>query len=118
MMKLTPLLCIMLLFGCVSQRPQLYSWSHYDNLSYQYFKNQNDKTTSALMEDYQKIIDKQKESRNTPPPGLYGDYGYLLIQSGRMAEGKDMLIKEMALYPESTVFINRILQMFKQDEKK
>ena len=57
------------------------------------------------------IIKKQNGTRGMIPPGLYADYGYVLIQSNKIEEGKLMLQKEVELYPESKVFIDRILKM-------
>ena len=57
------------------------------------------------------IIDKQKGKRGAVPPGIYADYGFILLQANRTEEGKAMLLKEISLYPESKVFIERILKM-------
>ncbi len=99
-----------LLSSCTVQKP-LYSWAKYEAASYNYLKNSDEKSTQALIENYQKIIDKQTGTRNVVPPGVYADYGYVLLQTGKSAEGKAFLIKEIELYPESKIFINRILKM-------
>ena len=38
----------------------------------------------------------------------------LLLQVGKKEQGKDMLLKEIALYPESQLFIERILKMIEK----
>jgi hypothetical protein len=48
------------------------------------------------------------------PPGIYADYAYVLLQIGKTEEGKALLLKEIELYPESKIFIDRILKMLKQ----
>ena len=99
-----------LLSSCTVQKP-LYSWAKYETASYNYLKNSDEKSTQALIENYQKIIENQTGSRNVPPPGVYADYGYVLLQAGKTVEGKALLIKETELYPESKIFIDRILKM-------
>ena len=42
------------------------------------------------------------------------DYGFLLIQKGNKADGIANLKKEIALYPESKVFIDRILKLIEE----
>ena len=99
---------LFLLCSCTSQR-KLYSWGKYQTTSYNYLKNSDEKATQELVKTYQGIIEKQTGSRGVVPPGIYADYGFLLLQINKTAEGKEMLLKEIALYPESKVFIDRIL---------
>jgi len=99
-----------ILSSCTVQKP-LYSWAKYETVSYNYLKNSDEKSTQALIENYQKIIEKQTGSRKVPPPGVYADYGYVLLQGGKTAEGKIFLLKEIENYPESKIFIDRILKM-------
>jgi len=114
-MKKLILFCfvIALATSCTTQKP-LYSWGNYDTASYNYLKNSDEKSTKDLMASYQTIIDKQKGSRGVVPPGVYADYGFLLLQANKTKEGKAMLAKEVALYPESKIFIDRILKMIEK----
>jgi hypothetical protein len=99
--------------SCTVQKP-LYSWYNYNATSYSYLKNADEASTQQLLESYQKIIEKQKGSRATVPPGVYADYGFLLLKLNKTTEGKSMLAKEMEIYPESKVFIERILKMLEK----
>lgn len=100
----------LLLSSCTVQK-KLYSYADYEKASYLYLKNSDEKSTQALIANYKTIINKQTGTRNVPPPGIYADYGYILIQSGKKEEGKSLLLKEIELYPESKIFIDRILKM-------
>ena len=102
---------ILTLTSCAPKK-LLYSWNDYDNTSYKYLKNGDEKSIANLLKTYQQIIEKQKGTRQTVPPGIYADYGFILLQTGKIEEGKAMLKKEIALYPESQVFINSILKMY------
>ena len=91
---------------------KLYSWYDYQEDYYHYLKNADNESLEDLTKTYQKIVEKQKESRGVVPPGIYADYGWLLLQSGKTEEGKAMLAKEVVLYPESEVFVGCFLKRF------
>jgi len=101
---------ILILASCSTQKP-LYTWGKYDVASYKYLKNRDDKSTQELIKTYKSIIAKQRGTRKVVPPGVYADYGYILLQENKIKEGKAMLLKEVSLYPESKPFIKRILKM-------
>jgi hypothetical protein len=105
---------ILFLASCGPTVKPLYTWGKYEDASYSYLKKNDEKSTQQLIEAYQKIIDEQKGSRKTVPPGIYADYGFILIQTGKTKEGKALLEKEIALYPESKVFVERILKLIEK----
>jgi len=104
---------VLVLASCTTQKP-LYSWDKYEITSYNYLKNSDKKSTQELIKTYQNIIEKQKGSRGVVPPGVYADYGFVLLQANKTEEGKAMLLKEIALYPESKIFIDRILKIIEE----
>ena len=106
-------IALLVFASCTTQKP-LYTWDKYHLTSYNYLKNSDEKATQELIKTYQNIINKQKGSRQTVPPGVYADYGLLLLQADKVDEGKKMLQMEVALYPESAVFIGRILKMIEK----
>lgn len=99
--------------SCTTQKP-LYTWAKYGDASYNYLKNGDEKATQDLITAYTTIIEQQNGSRAAVPPGVYADYGFVLLQADKKEEGKAMLLKETALYPESKVFIERILKMIEE----
>jgi hypothetical protein len=110
------LFCIIpmaLLASCTTPKT-LYSWENYEQTSYNYLKNSDQKSTQELIDNYEKIIKKQTGTRGVVPPGVYADYGFILLQANKTDQGKAMLKKEMELYPESKVFIERILKILEQ----
>lgn len=102
------LMCI-LATSCSVQKP-LYNWKGYDDAVYAYTKANNEKSVENLINIYERLIKKSGGTRQVPPPGIYADYGYLLIQKGQTAKGKELLIKETELYPESKPFVDRIIK--------
>jgi hypothetical protein len=92
----------------------LYSFDKYQQASYNYLKKADEKSINEIMEQYQKIITKQKGTRKVTPPGMLADYGFFLIQRGDLKNGKESLNKEILLYPESKIFIDRILKLIEK----
>jgi hypothetical protein len=105
----------LLLASCVSAPKPLYTWGKYQEQTYAYMKDATDKSLDELQSTYQSLIDKQKGSRQTIPPGICADYGYFLYKQGKKNEGLVLLKKEIALYPESTVFISRIIKKLEDE---
>lgn len=97
-----------------SSTKTIYSWYNYEDITYQYSKRTTDELQVKVLEQYRKIIDKQKGVRKVVPPGMYAEYGYLLYKTGKKDEGMSFLKKEVELYPESDTYISRII---KQIEK-
>lgn len=99
-------------FASCSTQTQLYSWKNYDNAVYAYTKTSDEKSVENLMQVYTQLIENSGGTRKVPPPGVCADYGYLMLQQGKIEEGKALLVKETVLYPESKKFIDRILARF------
>ena len=111
MKRLICLFAISAVFVGCATAPQLYSWYDYNETSYAYLKNATPESQQSLLKTYDKIIDKQSGTRAIVPPGVYADYGFMLMQENKKEEGKKMLMKEVELYPESKVFIEQIIRM-------
>ena len=95
--------------SCLTPK-NLYRWYNYSGKYYLYLKDADEKSFDELMKTYQKIFQDQRKSvRKTVPPGIYADYAYILLENGEIDEAKEMFEKEIELYPESEVFIRRIL---------
>ncbi len=107
-------ICILMFSSCSTSEKSLYSWYNYVDSSYQYNKKQDPKSTEALFKDYQKMIAKQKGTRKTVPPGIYAENGYMLVKSGKIEDGITLLKKEVELYPESKLFIERIIKQLEK----
>jgi len=93
----------------------MYSWCDYEKTSYNYYKKQTPQATNALIETYRNMIENaSKSKRKVVPPGMYAEYGYLLIQNGQKKLGLFELKKEIETYPESATYINRIIKLSEQ----
>lgn len=113
-MRLFASLIILIVLGasCTTQKT-LYNYDGYDEAVYQYTKNSDAQSMDQLLKVYEQLIAKTG-TRQIPPPGLYADYGFILIKKGEVEKGKDLLKKEIALYPESSYFVGLILKRMEQ----
>lgn len=106
---------VMSMASCIS-KATLYSWHNYENIYYKYNKKRTDELQVKLVEQYQKLTQKQKGKRGVVPPGLYSEYGYLLYMTGKQEEGLKFLKEEIRLYPESEQYISRIVKQLEERE--
>ncbi|MGL4227443.1 MAG: DUF4810 domain-containing protein [Tannerellaceae bacterium] len=109
-MKFIYLLSIFCLFTSCGSSNELYSWGKYDKIVYQFYSDPGDKSTLELKQTYIEMIRKAKKKKKPIPPGICADYGYLLLKDGFQDVAQKYFEMEVALYPESTVFIQQILK--------
>ena len=114
MKKLISLIAFSFIINSCSSTKSLYSWDKYEQASYNYLKKADEKSTELILDEYKKVISTQKGIRKAVPPGIYADYGFLLIQKGNITEGVENLKKEIQFYPESKIFIDRILKLIEK----
>lgn len=107
----------------------------YETLAYKDYKTQTPDALCKLICAYENIVTHPAGTRMIPPPGICAEYGYLLLLPETAAtfeknatraqkrvfkgsdiltifnkRGKEMLIKEIVLYPESTKFIQPLIK--------
>lgn len=107
-------LSVLLLYSCGTSARTMYTWYGYDDVAYEYSRNRSQENTANLIKVYEQIINKQKGTRGQIPPGMCAEYGYLLVKQGKQKEGIALLEREMKLYPESQVFVGRIVEQLKK----
>lgn len=105
MLALLPV--VALLTGCAS--PNIYQWGHYEDVIYTTYsepgKTPPEKQIEVLEQDYQKARAKNKPV----PPGFHAQLGYLYFQIGKTDQAKQEFETEKANFPESAVFMDRML---------
>lgn len=107
------IIAAMTIVSC-STTKTLYSWYDYEDVTYQYNKKRTDELKIKVIEQYQKLTEKQKGARGVVPPGLNAEYGYLLYMTGKQEEGLKFLKEEINLYPESEKYISRIIKQLEK----
>ena len=107
----------------------------YVNLAYRNYDKQTPESLCRLICMYEDIVSNPGGSRKMPPPGICAEYGYMLLipqnatifaehatamqkktfDSGDYAslfpeKGKELLNREIELYPESAKFIAPLIE--------
>ena len=90
--------------GCA--KSTMYTWGNYDTKLYKYYKNPEN--LDSLTEELEDIIEKGEEKDNVPP-GIYAEYGYLLLEQGQLQEALVCFEKEKLRWPESAPFMERTI---------
>jgi len=112
------LLLILLIVGCAPNT--MYYWGDYSNTLYKYKKD----ATPAMLEKHKTelldIISKSNKKGLRIPPGINAELGYIFLLQEQDDQAMVYLKKEKSTYPESTKFIDDLLQNLnegKQNEK-
>ena len=134
---------ILLMTSCAT--PSMYYWgsnpysnngtSKYEQLAYNSYDKQTPQSICDLICLYEDMVSNPGGTRGVVPPGIYAEYGFLLLQETtaetfekyatkkqkRIIESSDyatlfaargvaLLQKEIELYPESKKFIEPLLK--------
>lgn len=111
------LFSVLFLASCTSTPDALYSWYGYPAAASDYARNPEDSKLEALLFQYEKIMTgKDSALRQEVPPGLCADYGFMLIQAGRTAEGMELLDREVQLYPESEILVQKLVSKIRKED--
>ena len=110
---------LVLLGACAPQG--MYVWNSYEEDLYGYYQD-TERLTELMTALEQTIRDSEKavaEGQTNAAgakivriaPGLYAEYGYLLLLSNRPAQAKIYFEKEKATWPESTTLMDRMIKV-------
>lgn len=81
--------------GCQTNQ-QLYHWGEYESGLYGYYKDPAE--LAALSEQ---LLSAIEDANGRVAPGMYAEYGTLLLQQGKKDEAVVYYAKEKELWPES-----------------
>jgi hypothetical protein len=97
----------LVLLGCSTTK---YHWGSYENSLYRYYKNPAD--VEELGEALAEVIE-EGEAKGRVPPGIYAEYGYVLLNIGRAPEAIIYFEKEKNAWPESSILMNNMIDFAK-----
>jgi hypothetical protein len=95
--------------GCVTTSHQKYDWGKYDPALYGYYKDAT--KVGELSASLEAIIKAAESNQAVVPPGIYAEYGYLQLQAGNNSQAIDLFKQEEARWPESKVFMDRMIKV-------
>ena len=103
-----------LLAACASPTPSLYQWGSYEQQVYAIYNDPGkvpiEQQIAKLEEDYQKA----RASNKRMPPGFHAHLGYLYFGTGKLDQARQSFATEKSLFPESAVYMDRILAKLTQ----
>jgi hypothetical protein len=83
-----------------------FTWGTYEDALYAYYKNPSER------EEYRDALIAAIERGRTQmnvAPGLLAELGYLYLEDGNRARAQELFEEEMMLFPESRVFLVRMM---------
>lgn len=97
------------LSACVTQKG-LYSWPDYEDSVHAVCTDFQDSDLPIHLEKFAKQVHALEQDGKRVPPGVHAHLGYLYSMAGDMASARRELEEERRLFPESAVFITRLLE--------
>jgi len=100
--------------ACVSRPAPLYYWDQYEEVIYSNHAKPGaadpQMQIGALEQEYQAA-----RAENTKlPPGWHAHLGYLYFQAGKADQAQQEFVTEKTQFPESAVFMDRLLARLKK----
>jgi len=96
---------LFLMVGCVKTQ---YQWGDYEKQLYNHYRNPAEKT--EYLEALKEIVEDAIGSNEKIPPGIYAEYGYALLDSGKPFDAIMFFNKESELWPESKFLMKKMVQ--------
>lgn len=98
---------LLLLCGCAAQHER-YDWGNYQASLYVYYKNPA--SEAKLVQSLQGLIATSTQTGRPVAPGIYAEYGYLLMQQGKSQDAIAAFRQEESHWPESKVFMDQMVK--------
>ena len=97
-----------LLGGCAAT-PTLYHWGSYENLIYASYVAPGKIAPETAVEKLEQDRQQALAAHRRMPPGWHAHLGTLYFQLGKVEQARQELQSEKAEFPESAVFVDRLL---------
>ena len=107
--RLATALLVTVLGGCVQPPKQLYMWEAFPKQQYDALLRENTNTTEqiASMEAH---VEKARAAGASLPPGFRAHLGMVHLSAGNFEQARTLWQAEKAAFPESSAYIDRLLQ--------
>lgn len=99
--------------GCETV-PNQYHWGSYESLLFDGYVNPGEASPQAQIQQLTQTIEAAQARDGQIPPGLYAHLGFMRLNIGDVAGAVADFEAEKALYPESTTFIQGLLDRVKR----
>ena len=106
-------LSLVALAGCTS-RHTVYSWGHYEDVVYSSYAKRGQVPPEKQIEELEQDYQEARSNHQPAPPGWHAHLGSLYYQVGKLDQAKQEFETEKATFPESAVFMDRLLARLKK----
>ena len=98
------------LSGCVTQPEPYYYWGQYEQVVREIYVAPGNADPLQQIEKLSKDLQEAQNNGKPVPPGVYAHLGFVYSIQGEINSSITAFEKEKQLYPESTVFIDGMMQ--------
>lgn len=98
-----------LLVGCTTVTEAGYFWGDYSKSLYRYTKDPSKETLTAHIATLETMIVEAEKRDLRVPPGIHAELGHLKDKQGDPVARDQHYVAEIGLYPESRVFVERLI---------
>ena len=106
---------VTLIISCISAslllsacgQKSMYYWGSYSSSLNSYYKNPGER--DKFIESLSKNIEKA-EAKNKVPPGLYAEYGFMMLETGATDQALVYFAKERDKWPESAAMMSKVIE--------
>ena len=99
---------IAVLAGCAAPKT-MYAWGSYEELIYASYAAPGSAPPEMQIESMERDYQQARAANKRVPPGWHAHLGYLYYQAGKRDQAMQELRTEKAEFPESAVFVDRLL---------
>jgi hypothetical protein len=104
----------MLLTGCAAPSTSLYQWGSYQTQVYNLYNDPGKVPVEAQIEKLEADYQVARSANKSVPPGYHAHLGYLYFQAGKKDQALQSFQTEKGLFPESAVFMDRLMAQLKK----
>jgi hypothetical protein len=98
--------------GCANISEAGYFWGNYSYTYLETIRDPSTKSNEKHTESLRKIIAESEERKLKPPPGVNAELAFWLLKlNPDSTEAEGLFEREVEVYPESRIFIERLLAL-------
>ena len=100
--------------ACASRPEPLYYWDQYEEVIYTNHAKPGAGDPQRQITTLEKEYQEARGQNAKMPPGWHAHLGYLYFQLGKADQAQQEFVTEKAQFPESAVFMDRLLAKMKK----
>lgn len=108
---LSVLIAAAALSACASKPQSLYAWGSYPESIYETLSSPEKSDPQKQIKKLESDLQKARTKNQTVAPGFYAHLAHQYLKTGQKTKALDYLQLEKQTYPESTVYIDRLLHI-------